>query len=149
MCMKVWLALALAAVLTTGCATSTIESRRNERLSAYNNLSPEQKSSVDQGQIKVGMPTDAVYIAWGKPSQTLTAESSSGTILTWLYIGSYLHGYTFWNYPGVYGPWGPYHPIYYGPFLQHDYAVLNYVAAEVVFDGGLVKSWRQLPRPGG
>jgi hypothetical protein len=145
--MKSRLVLSFAAVLMTGCATSTIESRKAERYNAYNSLAAEQKESIDQGQIKIGMSMDAVYIAWGKPSQVLASETSSGPAVVWLYSGSYLQGFTTWNYPGMFGP---YHRYYYGPILANDYTVINYVSAEVVFDGGgLVKAWRQLPRPGG
>jgi hypothetical protein len=56
--------LLLAAVLLSGCA-STIQDRRNERLAAYSQLPAETQTLVDTGQIKVGMPKDAVYIAWG------------------------------------------------------------------------------------
>jgi hypothetical protein len=31
---------------------------------------------------------DAVYIAWGKPSQVLQGESSQGSTITWLYTGT-------------------------------------------------------------
>jgi hypothetical protein len=145
--LKTWLVFSFAVVVAvgTGCATSTIESRKAERSGAYNNLTTEQMGSVDAGQIKVGMSMDAVYIAWGKPNQVLMSETSAGPIVTWIYTGSYLQGYTLWSYPGHFGP---YHRYYYGPILDTDYAVINYVNAEVVFDGGIVKSWRQLPRPG-
>lgn len=134
------LALALA-----GCATSTLESRKKERYGAYASLSSEQKASVDQAQIKVGMSMDAVYIAWGKPSQILTSETASGSQVRWLYSGTYLQSFSYWAYPGYYGPyrWG-----YCGPEFVHDYVVLNYIRAEVIFEGGLVKQWRTLPRPG-
>lgn len=131
-------------LLGTGCATSTLESRKQERYGAYTALAPDQKASVDQGTIRVGMPMDAVYIAWGKPSQVLAGESLAGAHVRWLYVGTHLEGFTYWTY---YGAWGPYHG-YYGPELVHDYAVLNYISAEVVFEGGLVKEWRTLPRPG-
>src|SRR5262245_16535517 len=54
----------LAALLFSGCATSTIETRKHERYAAYAELPAEQKAAADTGQLKVGMPMDAVYIAW-------------------------------------------------------------------------------------
>ena len=69
------LLLILLLVSLAGCATSSVESRRKERSSAYTSLSPEMKALVDQGRIQVGMPMDAVYIAWGKPAQILQNES--------------------------------------------------------------------------
>jgi hypothetical protein len=143
--MKIWFALFPLIVLATGCTTTTVESRKQERLDAYSSLTPEQKNSVDSGQIKVGMPMDAVFIAWGKPSQILDAETSSGPQVRWLYAGSYMQSVTYWSYPG-YG-WS-YHRVYGGPELIHDFAVRDYIRAEVVFEGGIVKEWRALPQPG-
>ncbi len=57
--------LGLTGLCATGCATSTIESRSRERAAAYAALSPEWRDLVSHGQIKVGMPMDAVYVAWG------------------------------------------------------------------------------------
>jgi hypothetical protein len=145
--MKTWIALLLGAVLVglSGCATSSVDSRKQERYGAYSGLNPEQKSAVDRGEIKVGMTMDAVYIAWGKPSQVVASETAAGTTIRWLYPGTYLQGYSHWTYPGHFGP---YHRYYFGPTLSHDYMVLNYVKAEVVFEGGVVKEWRTLPSPG-
>ena len=138
------LCLAIVAALPIGCATSTIESRKQERYGVYSGLSSEQKTSVDLGQIKVGMPMDAVYIAWGKPNQILTAETAGGTQIRWLYAGTYLQSFSYWTYPGAYGPYCG----YYGPNFVHDYVVLSYIKAEVILDGGLVREWRTLHRPG-
>lgn len=97
------------------------------------------------GQIKVGMTMDAVYIAWGKPTQVLTGESAKGATTTWLYMGTYLQGFSRWNYPGAFGPTDRY---YFGPIMSHDYVTLNYIKAEVVFEGGVVREWRTKPQPG-
>lgn len=136
--------LFLVTVLVAGCASSSIESRRRELAKSYDALSPEQKTMVDSGRIKVGMPMDAVYIAWGKPSQVLTAESSEGLTTTWLYHGTYLEEHRYWGYRS-YGYRGGY---YASPQLEHDYLPRGYVSAEVRFEKGVVKEWRNLPRPG-
>jgi hypothetical protein len=147
-----WMVIFAAALGLIGCATSNVDSRKKERLSAYSNLAPEHKAAVDAGQIKLGMTMDAVYIAWGKPSQVVTAESSRGATVTWLYSGSYLQPYTTWGYSGYhgYGPYDRYYGAggYPGPFLYHDYLPVNYLRAEVVFENGVVKEWRTLPSPG-
>ncbi len=142
---SLWLLLAgLFPLLLTGCATSTIETRKQERQAAYAALAPDQKAAVDAAQIKVGMSMDAVYLAWGKPSQVLTGESSNGPTVTWLYQGTYLQEYRYWSY----------HPYYYGrgfygsPYLDYDYYPRSYIKAEVIFENGKVKEWRSLPRPG-
>jgi hypothetical protein len=136
--------LLLGTLSLTGCATSTIESRKQERLAAYNALSAEHRLAVDIGQIKIGMPMDAVYIAWGKPSQILAGESAQGAAITWLYHRAYLEEYRYWTYHDYCA--GGRH--YASPYLAFDYYPRSYVSAEVRFAGELVKEWRSLPQPG-
>ena len=136
--------LALIALFTAGCATSTIESRKQERYAAYSNLAPEQRNAVDQGQIKVGMPMDAVYIAWGKPSGLVSGEAQEGPVVTWLYHETYYDYYPYypyWSYGYCYGPRPFYGPYYFG----YGYQPRSYVRAEVHFLNGLVREWRSLP----
>lgn len=144
-----FLLLILAAGFLAGCATpqQKIERRRQEKSNAYASLSADQKAAVDKGQIAPGMPMDAVYIAWGKPSQVVSSGSDAGTFVTWLYLNVYLQSYFVgggWGYPPF--CYGPYGYFYGGPYI--DYYPVNYVSAEVVFQDGVVKSWRTLPRPG-
>lgn len=141
----------LAALLITGCATpSTVETRKQERAAAYAELSPEMRALVDQGQIKVGMPEDAVYIAWGAPSQVERSASATGATTTWIYSGTGYQEHRYWRYPyyghygGRYGHYGYIHPL---PTLDYEYVPYRYTAAEVVFDNGLVKSWRHVTPP--
>ncbi len=141
--MKTLLWLLLGSLSLTGCATSTIESRKQERFAAYNSLPAEHRLAVDAGQIKVGMSMDAVYIAWGKPSQVLAGESSLGATITWLYHGSYLEDYRYWTYYN-YCYSGRY---YTSPYLAFDYYPRSYIKAEVMFTGDVVKEWRSLSRP--
>jgi len=141
------LALSTLAWFSIGCATSTLDSRKQERYGSYSSLSSEQKASVDVGEIKVGMSMDAVYIAWGKPNQILASETAAGMRTRWIYTGTRLQGYNYWTYPGFYGPYSYGYRGYAGPSFVHDYAVLNYVRAEVIFDGSVVAEWRTLPKP--
>ena len=128
-----------------GCAApSTIETRRQEKFSAYDSLPAEQKSTVDSGQIRVGMPADAVYIAWGKPSEVLESEDAQGRLTTWRYYGSWLQENRYWTYREVGGGRrGPYLERY----LASDYSPRDYVQSEIVFKDGKVISWRMLPKP--
>jgi hypothetical protein len=71
-----------------GCATSTIQSRKQERSAAYTSLSLEFRDAVDKGEIRIGMGMDAVYVAWGKPSQVMTGEAEGGPTTTWIYYGT-------------------------------------------------------------
>ena len=141
--MKHFSYILLMTLALTGCATSTVESRKHERMAAYSSLSPEMKSLVDQKRIKVGMSMDAVYIAWGKPSQILTGESSQGNTVTWLYHGTYLEAHRYWtSRPYFHGRY-----CYPETYLESDYYPRSYVRAEVVFENGVVKEWRSLPQP--
>ena len=138
------LILVVLLVVLSGCATtSTIEARRQERSGAYSSLAPEFKTLVDQGKIKVGMPMDAVYIAWGKPSQVVQGESSQGPLTTWLYFGTTFEEYRYWNYRPI--PYGRYY--WSEPYLDRDYIPRKYMQAEVIFQNDVVTSWRTLPRP--
>ena len=143
--MKYILPLLAMLCLACGCATNTVETRKQERYAAYSGLPPEARGLVDQGKIKVGMNMDAVYIAWGKPSQILRGESSAGSIVTWLYHGHYLESYRYWSYRSVhYGS-----RCYPEPHLEYDYSPRSYVRAEIIFEHDVVKEWRSLPQPQG
>ncbi|MFM1768109.1 MAG: hypothetical protein RJA22_638 [Verrucomicrobiota bacterium] len=147
--MKMMLALALAGLLApllTGCATSRLEHRKQERYDAYTALPAPQRAAVDAGRIAMGMPMDAVYIAWGKPSRVVESESAAGKFTVWLYHDTYLQSVSYWGYR-----WypGSHHYPYYSPSLMLDYVPVGYVRAEVIFEKGAVKEWRTLPPPAG
>lgn len=119
--------------LVTGCATSSIESRRRERADGFAALSPEFKALVNDGQIRSGMTPDAVYIAWGKPAQILQREDQDGVVTVWLYHGGWLEETRYWTYNSR------------APL--NDYQPRTYVSAEINFVDGTVQSWRTLPKP--
>ena len=148
--------LILLLALVSGCATpkSTVESRKTERATAYAAMKPEERALVDQGHIKIGMPEDAVYIAWGQPSQVQNSESAAGTLTTWIYTGTGYQERRYWTYHrygygyhgrGRHGPgYGYVQPL---PTLDYEYIPYRYTSAEVVFEKGLVKSWKHLSPP--
>jgi hypothetical protein len=123
--------LALAGLILAGCATSTVQSRKQERYAAYEALTPEMRGLVDQGQIKVGMTPDAVYIAWGPPGRMLQGENEAGKTTTWVYYGSYLQEVRYWGYYG----------------LRYQYYPTTYVRAQAVFVNDVVKSWQNFGAP--
>jgi len=139
------IAILAATLLAAGCQTSTVESRRAERAAAYDALSPELKALVDQGQIRVGMGEDAVFIAWGPPSQITHAESASGRVTTWLYHSTYMQETRYWAYREVYRG----NQQFLERYLERDYDPQDYVKAEIIFANGVVKEWRTMPRPVG
>lgn len=123
----------LIGLFLTSCATSSIESRRRERAGSYATLSPEFQKLVDEGQIRRGMTSDAVYIAWGKPAQVLQQENHQGVVMTWLYHGGWLEETRYWTHTSR-------API-------SDYQPRTYVSAEITFVNNIVDSWRTLPKP--
>ena len=131
-------------LLLVGCASTAknFDKRRTERLSAYNALSPDFRAAVDQGQIKIGMSQDAVYIAWGPPSEVLKSANEQGELTRWLFYGSYLQEQRYWT-----GSRGGYHRGIPSERLQFDYIPRDYVSAEILFANGVVKSWSMQPRP--
>lgn len=134
-----------SALVLTGCKSSTVETRRVERQSAYSALAPDQRELVDKGQIKVGMTEDAVYIAWGKPAQVVTSEDAQGRTTTWLYHGSWLEENRYWSYREVSRDGR----LYLERYLDRDYNSRDYISSEIIFQNGTVVRWRTLPRPVG
>ena len=141
--MKLLLFALFAGLVLAGCATSTIESRRQERLTAYQGLPPELKTLVDKGQIKVGMSQDAVYIAWGPPSDVLQSETAEGALTTWHFHSAWMQETRFWTYREVTKE----NTTFLERYLERDYNPRDYMKAEITFADGEVKQWRTLPRP--
>jgi len=135
----------LTLFIFAGCKTSTIESRRLEKISAYNQLSQEEKQLVDQGQIKIGMSADAVYIAWGPPAEVLQEETpQQGRLSVWRYYGTWMQENRYWAYRETKRPDND---LYLERYLISDYNPRDYVRAEIIVKEGKVASWRTLPRP--
>lgn len=133
----------LVAALLSGCAGNSIESRKMERASAYSLMPPEMRADIDAGRIRVGMNEDAVFMAWGKPSQILESETEAGHIVTWLYEGGWMQEQRYWAYRNF----GRDNDAWVERVLVTDYEPRAYVRAEIAFEDGVVKRWRTLPRP--
>ncbi len=128
-----------------GCAaSSTVATRKVERAAAYGALIPEEQALVDQGQIRVGMNPDAVYVAWGQPAQVLKSGDATGETTTWLYTGTTSDTYHSWHYREYPRRDGS---TYLDRSMDVDYAFRDYVSAELVFRGGKLERWRMLPKP--
>lgn len=140
---KYKLLLLLPLLMLAGCKSSTIESRKQERSSAYASLSPEVRADVDAGRIRVGMNADAVYMSWGQPAQILESETGQGRITTWLYEGGWMQEERYWAYRTV----GTGRDACAERYLEREYYPRAYIRAEITFVNGRVNQWRTLPRP--
>ncbi len=132
----VFLGLAGYLALLCGCATPTIEERRAERAEAYAALSPEARALVDRGEIAEGMGTNAVFIAWGRPTKVVARETAdAGSEVEWRYDRSYLKSRRVYYY--TYSGRGyPTIDSYY------DTTAWRYLARRVVFRDGRVAWFR-------
>lgn len=125
--------LLLAGILLAGCvAPSTVMTRKQERPAAYDALSPEMRSLVDQGKISRGMSMDAVYIAWGQAGEVTQGENELGQTTTWTYYGYFLQEASVWGWRRIY----------------YNYYPVNYISAQVTFTNGFVKQWQTYAAPG-
>ena len=134
-----WFVSAVLLLGILGCASAPtdprkIAKRRVERASAYQALTPEQRSLVDRGQVQVGMPEDAVFIAWGKPAQVLRRGDATGEETTWLYSRSTTDQFVNWNYVEVRGRDGN---RYLDRVVTTEYAFQDYVSARLTFRDSL------------
>jgi len=124
----------LAVLLASGCATNSIARRKQERLDAYSNLPASHQVAVEQGRLLEGMTTNAVYIAWGKPSET----SSEGTTIKWLY-----HEKEYEEQKHTTIAVGP--RVYGIPEETRTLYSRSVLRKSVTFDQGLVREWTWTP----
>ena len=72
----------------------------------FNSLSPSDQALVKEGKIRVGMPQNAVWLAWGAPEQKAMGAMRGRETETWMYVtytSAYPYGYP---YPGPYYGYG-------------------------------------------
>ena len=125
--------IAAGTLIFTGCATT--EARISQHPEIYHRLSSRDQSLVSQGQIRLGMITDAVWLAWGTPDQKIPANVGDSHDETWVYLR--------YETPPSYG--GPY---YYGPFAwSYIPPKFVYPSRGVTFSNGRVVFYRYLPSP--
>src|SRR5437762_6573601 len=94
-------AAAAAAVALTGC--STTESRISDHPEIYQSLSPRDQDLVSHGQIRVGMPQSAVWLAWGSADQKAAGAMRGGSTETWVYTQTTTYPYPYYGYGPYYG----------------------------------------------
>ncbi|MGI8821530.1 MAG: hypothetical protein ACR2ID_11790 [Chthoniobacterales bacterium] len=144
-----------------GC--TTVDTRIAEKREAYARMSPADQALVQQGGIREGMSEEAVYIAWGPPSQRAPGRNRGRVVDTWIYDataagdyqGPFFYGYPY-GYGLGYGSYGGYrgrfrrHAYYspfYDPFFYNHANIVRYPERTVSFANGRVIAWQLLPAP--
>lgn len=149
-CVKTIFAILVGALAVGGCATrSTILSRIRERPEAYSTITPAMRAAVDAGQIMEGMTKDAVFMAWGKPSEVVQVEGPGGPYEMWVYLRT---GWRQREFPTYYFEPNPYRPfptlVPSVPLNATVHTTYRYAKAEVTFCRGVVQKWSVRPAPG-
>jgi hypothetical protein len=73
------------ALFATGCETSGVSGRAQEKSAVYATLRPWQKRLIDKGTISPSFTPDMVYIAMGRPDKVETKEYPQGHVELWTY----------------------------------------------------------------
>ena len=145
-----------------GC--TTIDTRIAERPEAFRSMSPADQALVQSGRIREGMSRDAVYIAWGPPSQRAPGRNRGNIVETWIYDataagdypgpfyygGRYGHGLGYGYFGGYRHRFGRRHYFYdpfYDPYFYNRANIVRYPERIVSFQGGRVISFQFLPAP--
>jgi hypothetical protein len=168
---RIFQALGICAIslsfILAGC--STVDSRIQEKPAAFQRLSASDQALVRDGKIREGMSRDAVYIAWGEPSEHAPGRNRGQIVDTWIYyatVAGEYEGPFYYGYPygyglgygfyggrvGRFGRFGRFHGgLYYDPFFDpffYDHAnIARYPERIVSFQNGRVISFQFLPEP--
>ncbi len=80
---------AAVALLLPACQQASPATRIEENPVMFANLPAEDKPLVRMGQIRTGMSTYAVFLAWGHPdSQPIVGEKNGKRIERWVYTAT-------------------------------------------------------------
>lgn len=139
--MKRWIPCIAAAALAS-CVPNTPETRISADPAAFGALTRHQQGLVRQGRIDTGMPSRAVYLAWGRPQRSYTGAEGSTPTMVWEYDGTrpvytnhFYGGYGMGPYPYS----GYYRTFAYGP----DVTYIPYRRATVWFKRDRVTKWER------
>lgn len=144
--MKKIIAAVSAGLLMVSCVPSTPQTRIQLEPGKFEALSGKQRTLVEQGQISRGMPTDAVYLAWGRPSRVLQGSKDGKNTEQWDYAGSrpVYHTNFYGSYGGYYGPCrGRGYYRGYGIGFGPEVVYIPYRVASVWFIDGRVDAWER------
>ncbi len=137
--MQKLLSALLIGMLAASCAPSTPQARIQREPQKFDALSPEHRALVEQGQIARGMDTDAVFLAWGRPSRVFQGSRENRMTERWDYAGS-RPVYSSSFYGGFGRGFGPYRCGGLGP----EVTFIPYRIASVWFIDSRVDSWERI-----
>ena len=80
------LVLLILVLASAGCdPASGIATRIAEKSAVFTQLTPEQKSKIEQGVIEIGFTSDMVYMAMGRPQKITEKNLPLGHVAMWTY----------------------------------------------------------------
>lgn len=138
----------VAAITLVSCVPSTPQARIQQSPQMFARLSDKHKGMVERGQIERGMTQDAVYLAWGQPSNTIIGSYKGKESQRWDYNGSRpvystrFYGAYGYGYGGYRGRYGHHYPVWgygFGPEVTY----LPTRIASVWFLDRKVDSWER------
>lgn len=154
--MKALFAALAVGLWLTSCVPSTPQTRIQQDPRKFDALSHKEQSLVQQGQISRGMSPDAVYLAWGSPSNSFQGSkddklterwdyAGSRPVQTTTFYGSYGYGYGRYGYGryGGYGPYGRHGGSMVGIGFGPEVAFVPYRIASVWFINQRVDAWER------
>jgi hypothetical protein len=97
------LGVAAGALFLASC--STTETRISNHPEIYQSLSSDDQALVSQGQIRIGMSQNAVWLAWGSADQRVVGNMRGRPTETWIYV-TYTSAYPYGGYGYPYGGYG-------------------------------------------
>lgn len=156
---------ACGALLLVSC--STTQTRIAEHPEIYQRLGAEDQALVSRGEIRTGMPENAVWLAWGAPDQRGAGRNRGRPVETWIYLGTTNSDYPGFGY-GFGGGYGFgygggfrylhqhasgrlhqhfYYDPFYDPFFYNRVSLVRYPERTVSFENGRVIAYNFLPPP--
>jgi hypothetical protein len=148
--MKTMLAAISATILLVSCVPSTPQARIQQSPRMFHSLNAKDRALVERGVIARGMSPDAVYIAWGTPSNTFMGSYKGKDSERWdyaaarpVYSSTFYSTFGFGGYGyGGHGRYGHhYSGIGYGVAPEISYVPTH--VASVWFVNHRVDSWER------
>jgi len=156
MCRRTTLILTLGtlAIASAGCQSSGVAQRRAQRIEVYQSFDAATRRLVDKGGIQNGMDTNAVFIAWGQPTDAFTIGlPGGGQRLIWNYEEKWAYEFkrrtraapspVYTMAPYGYTP----QPTYQRGETERWRIPITYVSKSVTFSEGKVMEWKKLKPP--